>query len=175
MQTCFTLLPPNEIGGRPIVGSIELKAHERVVRRKRLTLDSGIDVMVDLSLATPLVAGCGLLLDTGDVGLVRAAVEPLMEAKPQGDLSLAALCWHIGNRHLPCQVEDERVLLERDHVILHMLEGLGAKVTHVEEPFSPLHGAYHEHGGHNHRERHAHEHSHHHEHQHDHGHHHHHD
>jgi urease accessory protein len=67
-------------------------------------------------------------------------------------LHLAELCWHIGNRHLAAQIEEDRILILRDHVIKAMLEGLGARVTDVVEPFMPLRGAYsgqtHGHGHH---------------------------
>ena len=38
----------------------------------------------------------------------------------------------------------------RDPVIRTMLEGLGAEVSEVVEPFQPVRGAYHSHGGHGH-------------------------
>ena len=55
---------------------------------------------------------------------------------------LAELAWHIGNRHLAAAIEAERILILRDHVIKAMLEGLGAAVSDVVEPFNPLGGAY---------------------------------
>ena len=66
------------------------------------------------------------------------------------------LCWHIGNRHAKAQIEREweasaRILILRDHVLRDMLIGLGATVTEVSEPFSPMDGAYaHAHGGEDH-------------------------
>jgi urease accessory protein len=56
--------------------------------------------------------------------------------------TLARLAWHIGNRHTPCQVEADRLLIQRDHVLEDMLTRLGAKITHIEEPFRPEIGAY---------------------------------
>ena len=55
------------------------------------------------------------------------------------------LAWHIGNRHLPAQIEETRILIRRDRIIRHMLETLGATITDVSEPFHPEHGAYHGH------------------------------
>ena len=66
---------------------------------------------------------------------------------------LVHLAGHIGNRHTPCQIERDRLLIENDAVIGHMLEQLGATVTQIEAPFTPEGGAYghgrthsHEHG-----------------------------
>jgi urease accessory protein len=58
---------------------------------------------------------------------------------------LALLAWHIGNRHLPAEIGDGRILLRRDNIIRAMLEALGAGVQDVRVPFAPEHGAYHSH------------------------------
>lgn len=61
------------------------------------------------------------------------------------------LAWHLGNRHLAAQIDEDRIFIRRDHVIRAMLEGLGATVEEVKAPFQPVHGAYHAHGhGHDH-------------------------
>ncbi len=57
-------------------------------------------------------------------------------------MHLAELAWHIGNRHLAAAIEADRILILRDHVIKAMLEGLGATVTDIVEPFTPVRGAY---------------------------------
>ena len=78
-----------------------------------------------------------------------AAKEPLFSVT--GDL--VQLAWHIGNRHTPCQIEAKRLVIQRDLVIGHMLEHLGAQINEILEPFTPEGGAYghgrthsHEHG-----------------------------
>ncbi|TJX17772.1 MAG: urease accessory protein UreE, partial [Mesorhizobium sp.] len=53
-------------------------------------------------------------------------------------------------------IEAERILILRDHVIKAMLEGLGATVREVSEPFKPVRGAYSGHGGHDHGHAHSH-------------------
>ena len=47
--------------------------------------------------------------------------------------------------HTPAQLEPGRILIKRDHVLKTMLEGLGATVANVSEPFFAEHGAYHGH------------------------------
>ncbi len=56
---------------------------------------------------------------------------------------LTELAWHLGNRHLAAQIETDRILILRDHVIKAMVEGLGGTVVDVVEPFAPVRGAYH--------------------------------
>jgi urease accessory protein len=80
------------------------------------------------------------------------------------------LAWHLGNRHLPTEIQPDRLLIRDDHVIVHMLEGLGATLRRVDAPFDPEGGAY---GEHNHAPGTQRHHHHHHHHDHDHDHHHH--
>ena len=58
-------------------------------------------------------------------------------------------------------IDESRILIQRDHVIRAMLQGLGASVREVVARFQPVHGAYHAHG-HDHGHSHHHEHGHHH-------------
>jgi len=50
--------------------------------------------------------------------------------------------WHIGNRHLPCEIDIESLTLHYDHVIKEMLENLGLVVEVIYQPFNPEGGAY---------------------------------
>ncbi len=142
--------PGAHINATP-VDVVVLTHDERHLRRKLLHMAHDDVVMLDLKEPVVLEHGDLLVLE-GDAGYVEivAAEEPLLEIKARDRLHQIELAWHLGNRHLAAQIEDDRILIERDHVIKAMLEGLGATVTEVSEPFSPLHGAYHSHGGHDH-------------------------
>jgi urease accessory protein len=142
--------PGAHINATP-VDVVVLTHDERHLRRKLLHMAHDDVVMLDLKEPVVLEHGDLLVLE-GDAGYVEivAADEPLLEIKARDRLHQIELAWHLGNRHLAAQIEDDRILIERDHVIKAMLEGLGATVTEVTEPFSPLHGAYHSHGGHDH-------------------------
>ena len=106
-------------------------------------MQHGDQVLVDL--AAPVIIGHGdrLVLEDGRHAEVIAAEEDLMEACRAIRYISIELAWHIGNRHLPAQIEATRVLVAKDHVIRDMLAGLGATVREVREPFQPVHGAYH--------------------------------
>jgi urease accessory protein len=129
-----------------------------------MTTDQGIQVMVDLPEPVPLGDGDALVLEDGRSVRIVAAKEELYEVRP-GTVPLRHLAWHVGNRHLAAQIDEDRILIRRDHVIRAMLEGLGATVTELIEQFQPVHGAYHSHDhghGHDHTHEHGpHEHRHH--------------
>lgn len=111
----------------------------RFLRRKVLTSNAGVKFLVDLPSTTSLNDGDALVLEDGALIGVRAANEDLLEVTGS---DLIRLAWHIGNRHMPCQIEGARLLIQPDHVIHDMLQKLGAHVQTVHEPFTPEGGAY---------------------------------
>ena len=133
---------------------VALDYEARLIRRKRLTSAGGVSFLVDLPEVVSVNEGDAFALEDGALIGVRAAPEALIAVK--GDLP--RLAWHIGNRHTPCRIEADRLLIREDHVLAAMLEQLGAALAPVTEPFSPEGGAY-GHGrtmGHDHGHSHAH-------------------
>jgi urease accessory protein len=118
--------------------TLTLDYDARLLRRKRLVSDQGEVVMVDLAEMASLDHGDALVLNDGRLVTVLAAPEVLYAVSGP----LTRLAWHIGNRHTPCQVEAGRLLIRADPVLKLMLQGLGATVTEVTEPFQPEGGAY---------------------------------
>ena len=139
----------------PTFDVVVLDHDGRHLRRKVLRLERGEEVLVDLKAAAALEHGDALALTDGRLIEVIPAQEHLLEVTAHSSADLCGLCWHIGNRHLAAQIEKSRILILRDHVIKAMLEGLGAHVREVSEPFHPMRGAYAGHGrqhGHSHEE-----------------------
>ena len=138
---------------------ITLGFDDRFRRRIRLRADGGLDFLLDLEEATVMRAGDGVCLEDGGYVLVKAAEEPLIEITAPSPGALARLAWHLGNRHLPAEIGEERILIRDDHVIVDMLRRLGAGTRPVTAPFNPEGGAY---GQHNHHpdQPHAHHHDH---------------
>ena len=124
---------------------IELKAEDRHLRRKLITTESGVEVLVDLPLSVFIEDGDHLELENGTYLEVRAAEEELLEIRGVSPAHVVTLAWHIGNRHLAAQLEYDRILILPDRVIAQMLEQRRATLKLVHEQFSPEHGAYHEH------------------------------
>lgn len=127
--------------GTPASDRVSLPYAERYRRRGLLRTDAGREVMLDLPEAMELPDGAVLALVDGSAVAVRAAPEPLAEVRAAGPL-LARLAWHVGNRHTPAEIADDRLRIARDHVIEEMLRRLGGEVIHVTAPFRPEGGAY---------------------------------
>ena len=146
--------------------TVSLTYDARLLRRKRLVSDTGHAFLVDLPETRSVDEGEAFETDNGARVAIVAAPEELVAVT--GGV-LTRLAWHIGNRHTPCQIEADRLLIARDHVLEAMLAQLGATTHIVVEPFRPEGGAYghgrtfgHSHGpddGHTHHH-HAHTHTH---------------
>lgn len=132
--------------------TVTLDYDARFLRRKRILTDVGNPVLVDLPEMTSLSPGDALRLVSGRLVAVQAADEPVVVIRGG---NLARLAWHIGNRHTPCQVGPDHLVIRRDKVLEDMLRQLGAELTLALQPFRPEGGAYghgrtlgHDHGGH---------------------------
>ncbi|SIT53943.1 Urease accessory protein UreE [Mesorhizobium prunaredense] len=161
-----SVLSAGEAGAVAPYDRAVLAHDERHLRRRAIETARSDRVLVDLPEPVALNDGDRLVLEDGRHIEIVAAEEPLYDIRAESAVHLAELAWHIGNRHLAAAIEAERILILRDHVIKTMLEGLGATVSDVSEPFAPVRGAYsghsHAHGeshAHSHAEAHSHAHS----------------
>ena len=118
---------------------IELSYDERFLRRKKLTSYNGIEFLVDLKNTISLKKDDMFKLDSGLLINVRYKIEELLEIKGN---NLMHLIWHIGNRHIPCQIEENRILIQNDKVIEEMISRLHGQTKVVLEAFDPEGGAY---------------------------------
>ncbi|RUM23065.1 urease accessory protein UreE [Rhizobium vallis] len=167
MQRVTSYLPAGTPSSHPIA-QVKLPHDLRHLRRKLLHLENGEMVMLDLKDPVLFANGDLLVRDDGELIEILAADEKLFEIRGRDRTHLVELAWHLGNRHLAAQIEEDRIVILRDHVIRAMLQGLGATVLEIDEPFQPARGAYHSHGGQSHDHGHAaHDHGHSHGHDHD--------
>lgn len=118
---------------------IELSYDERFLRRKKLISYNGIEFLVDLKNTISLKKDDMFKLDSGLLINVRYKIEELLEIKGN---NLMHLIWHIGNRHIPCQIEENRILIQNDKVIEEMILRLNGQTKVVLEAFDPEGGAY---------------------------------
>ncbi len=118
---------------------VVLTYDERFLRRKRLETVHQETFVVNLPQTTHVDHGDAFALADSRLIEVIAAEEPLLEITGP---ALSAVAWHIGNRHTPCQIEPDRLLIRQDHVLQAMLAQLGAVLRLVSEPFTPVGGAY---------------------------------
>src|SRR5690348_18289227 len=88
------------------VDRVRLTFDERNRRRLRYVALGGTEFVLDLPRATVMHQGDGLKLENGAVIEVEAAPEAVAEITAPDRQTLVRLAWHIGNRHLPAQLEE---------------------------------------------------------------------
>jgi urease accessory protein len=152
--------------------SLTLPFELRRRARLRARLDSGTEVGLLLERGLTLEHGDRLSTRDGTLVVeVRARAELLSTVETADKHLLTRAAYHLGNRHVPLQIEPGRLSYQHDHVLDGLMHKLGLAVTVVERPFEPEAGGYG--GGHRHAHDdhgHSHDHDHGHSHDHDHGH-----
>ena len=177
------LLPQGQ-GLAPVLlkraATVELDWDVRQKSRFAATDSAGRELGIFLPRGTLVRGGDVLVAEDGSMVRVIAAPQPVLvitHCKNHGtpfDLTRAA--YHLGNRHVPIELQPDHLKIEPDHVLADMLRAMHLIVTEQNLAFEPEGGAYAAgHGGghghdHGHSHDHAHSHEHPHSHPHDHGH-----
>ncbi|MFS1919259.1 urease accessory protein UreE [Vibrio lentus] len=123
-------------------GYLSLPIDSRIKSRLKVMLDDGRNAGLFLPRGHILRGGEQLSSECGLVVEVKAAPETVSTVYCEDLLLLTRVAYHLGNRHVPLQVEAGWVRYQHDHVLDEMVEGLGAKVTTEKQPFEPEGGAY---------------------------------
>ena len=138
MQTSFKIIYHNQ-NNKVFLDEISLSYEDRFIRRKKLIANNGTEFLVNLEETVSVNENNFFELENGNLIKVLSKEENLIEIT--GD-NLKQIIWHIGNRHLPCQIEENRILIQDDAVILDMILKLNGNVKKVFEKFKPEGGAY---------------------------------
>jgi urease accessory protein len=118
--------------------------------RLRSCTADGRDIGLFLQRGEPLRDGEKLLTRCGEIIVVRAAAEDVASASSDDWLVFSRACYHLGNRHVPLQIEARRLRFQRDPVLQQLALLLGMQVVEESAPFHPEPGAYSSHGHDNH-------------------------
>jgi len=123
--------------------------------RFKAALDNGEEVGVILPRGAVLREGDCLRDDQGKTVLIKAADESVSTVRVDDSLMLARAAYHLGNRHVPLQVNGQWLRYQHDHVLDDMIKQMGLHVICEQAPFEPEAGAYG--GGHGQHHSHSHD------------------
>jgi urease accessory protein len=124
---------------------------------------------VFLPRGTVVRGGDVLLAEDGSLIKALASPQPVLLIQPtrsaHASFDLMRAAYHLGNRHVPIELQTDHLKIEPDHVLADMLRDMGMQVADATLPFEPEGGAYgdsallsHDHGhGHAHDHDHAHD------------------
>lgn len=141
--------------------TLTLAFDQRIKGRLKVTLDSGEEAGIFLDRGPILRDGDCIATENGEVAIISAANETVSTVTSEDTLLLSRVCYHLGNRHTPIQIEKNMARYQHDQVLDDMVRGLGLIPTCEQAPFEPEPGAYGEHhsdhaAGHSHGHNHAH-------------------
>lgn len=122
-----------------VKGQLKLPFDSRQKSRLKTRLVSGEEVALMMPRGEILRGGDLVTASDGRVFEILAEPEKLLHIESS---ELAKIAYHLGNRHVPVQVDEKFLRIAADHVLEEMVKKLGAKVSEVEAPFEPEAGAY---------------------------------
>ena len=180
MLTANKIMPQGR-GLAPVLiqraSTIELDWDVRQKSRFSATDSTGRELGVFLPRGTLVRGDDVLVAEDGSLVRVLAAPQPVLVitacAQHGSPFDLTRAAYHLGNRHVPIELQPDHLKIEPDHVLADMLRAMHLTVSEQNLPFEPERGAYAGgHHGHGHGHSHGHEHAHAqgHDHAHDHGH-----
>ena len=153
--------------------TVELDWDVRQKSRFDATDSQGRQIGVFLPRGTVVRGGDVLVAEDGSLIVAKAAPQAVLKithCRNHGTpFDLIRAAYHLGNRHVPIELQPDHLKIEPDHVLADMLRAMHLIVNAVDEAFEPENGAYAT-GGHQGGHHHGHDHDHDHGHGHDHGH-----
>lgn len=142
---------------------LELDWDTRSKSRFSATDSTGREIGVVLPRGTTLRGGDVLVAEDGSLLRVIASPQPVLQvrhcAEHGSPFDLLRAAYHLGNRHVPLELQPDLLQFEPDAVLADMLRRQHLIVTEAQAAFEPEGGAYGEGAGHGHHH-HAHDHGH---------------
>lgn len=147
--------------------TVELDWDVRQKSRFDATDSQGRQIGVFLPRGTVVRGGDVLVAEDGSLIVAKAAPQAVLKITHCSNhgtpFDLIRAAYHLGNRHVPIELQPDHLKIEPDHVLADMLRAMHLIVNAVNEAFEPENGAYAtggHHGGHHHHHGDDHDHSH---------------
>ena len=161
MLTCSKLIAGGHGLAAALVkraATVELDWDVRQKSRFDATDSNGRAFGVFLSRGTLVRGGDMLVLEDGSLVRVQAAPQEVLRitacSQHGSPFDLTRAAYHLGNRHVPIELQPDHLKIEPDHVLADMLRAMHMTVVTVQEAFEPEGGAYssqgHSHAAHQH-------------------------
>ena len=131
---------------KPRLGSflkLTLSSDERkILRGKRLT-DCDQEIILQLPRNGKL--NDGDILSTNESNYyveIIAKTEVLIEISSNSKIELIKTAYHLGNRHVEVEIEEDTLLTKSDYVIENMLKNFNVDIVNTQKKFFPEKGAH---------------------------------
>ena len=129
--------------------TVELDWDVRQKSRFAATDSTGRELAIFLPRGQAVRGGDVLVAEDGSLTRVIAAPQKVLHitacAVHGSPFDLMRAAYHLGNRHVPIELQPDHLKIEPDHVLADMLRSMHMTVVEADLPFEPEGGAY---GGH---------------------------
>ncbi len=114
----------------------------RILRGKRLT-DCEQEIILQLPRNCNLNDGDVLLTNESNFYVeIIAKTENLIEISSDSRIELIKTSYHLGNRHVEVEIQEDILLTKSDYVIENMLKNFNVDIVETKKKFFPERGAH---------------------------------
>ena len=114
----------------------------RILRGKRLT-DCNQEIILQLPRKGNLNDGDILLTNESNFYVeIIAKTEDLIEISSNSKIELIKTAYHLGNRHVEIEIEEDILLTKSDYIIENMLNNFNVDILKTQKKFFPEKGAH---------------------------------
>ena len=106
--------------------------------RGRFTTAQGRKIGIALPTGTTLAPGSILYVGEDWYLKIEAAIEPVLEIFPSNYNEAVKIAFEVGNRHFPLALEESKILVPDDKVMVRLMERLGAPWERRQAIFDPI-------------------------------------
>ena len=131
---------------KPQLGSflkLTLSSDERrILRGKRLT-DCDQEIILQLPREGKLNDGDILSTNNSNFYVeIIAKTENLIEISSNSKIELIKTAYHLGNRHVEVEIDEDNLLTKDDYIINNMLKNFNVDIVNTQKKFFPERGAH---------------------------------
>jgi urease accessory protein len=106
--------------------------------RGRFTTERGRKIGIALPTGTTLAPGAIMYVGTDWYLKIEAAIEPVLEILPSDYNEAVKIAFEVGNRHFPLALEESKILVPDDKVMVRLMDRLGAPWERRQAIFNPI-------------------------------------
>ena len=123
---------------------LTLSSDQRRILRGKRKSDCNQEILLQLPREKKLNDGDILITNHKNVFVeIIAEKENLIELKAKSNLELTKVAYHLGNRHIEIQINENIILTKSDYIIEELLKNFEVIYMKVEKKFFPEIGAFH--------------------------------
>ena len=122
---------------------LTLCSDQRKILRGKKVSDCNKELLLQLPRKGKINDGDILITNQENIFIsVKAKVEKLFQICISSKLDMVKVAYHLGNRHIEIEINDNYLFVKEDYLIKNLLEKLGAEIKLVNKKFFPENGAF---------------------------------